>query len=82
MDTSSPLLFHLPTPLEQERRAWTEDRRGYLKEGPLEDSRLGRRHGDRELPGLRCRIARSSGPGTQGLQGRFLLLLLVTSRAS
>lgn len=82
MDTSSPPLFHLPTPLEQERRAWTEDRWGYLKEGPLEDSRLGRRNGDRELVGLKCRIARPSDPGTQGLQGRFLLLLLVTSRAS
>ena len=71
MDTSSPPLFHLPTPLEQERRAWTEDRWGYLKEGPLEDSRLEQEEWRQGVSGTQVPYSKAFRPWDPGTSGEI-----------
>lgn len=86
MDTSAHPMFHLSPPLEQEQRAWTEDRQGHLKEGVLENPSLGKGSGYRHPVGFRGHTERVSGMGgsrDRGCRnlGRCLLLPLVPSPA-
>ena len=71
VDTSSPPLFHLPTPLEQEWRAWTEDRQGYPKEGAARGLQAGQVKWRQGVTGTQVLIREAIKPWDPGASGEI-----------